>query len=110
VFVVHGVGWRPGQAITVTLAGRRPSPERPIVDGAGTFSYAINQDHEFFPGGLPPGTYHVIVTASGGARAEATFTVHAVPGPPGRPGSGAPSGAPPGGAPPGGAADVGGGR
>jgi Protein kinase domain len=103
VFVIHGEGWPPGQAVTVTLSGRGRSPERPIVDDAGTFSYAINQDHEFFRGGLPPGTYHVIVTDSGGARAEATFAVHAPPGGPGPPGGPPPGGAPPGGAPPGGA-------
>jgi hypothetical protein len=99
VFVVHGVGWPPGQAVTVTLAGRGASPERPIVDNAGTFSYAINQDHEFFRGGLPPGRYRVIVTSPGGARAEATFAVLPPPG-----------GPPPSGAPPDGAAGSGGAR
>jgi hypothetical protein len=89
VFVLHGVGWPPGRAVTVTLAGRGPSPDHPIVDNAGTFSYAINQDHEFFRGGLPPGTYHVIVTSSGGARAEATFAVHPPPGRSGPPPDGA---------------------
>jgi len=106
VFVVHGEGWTPGQAVTVTLAGRGASPERPIVDSAGTFSYAINQDHEFFGGGLPPGTYHVIVTSSGGARAEATFAVHPPPGSSGQPGG--PGNGSTGGAPPGGASDSGG--
>ena len=52
------------------------SPVHPVADSAGTFNYAINQTHEFFPGGLPPRTYHVIVTAPGGARAEAAFTVN----------------------------------
>jgi serine/threonine protein kinase len=91
VFVLHGEGWQPGQAVTVSLSGR-VSPMHPIVDEAGTFSYAINQDHEFFRGGLPPGTYHVLVTARSGARATATFTVH--PALPGAPGGGSP---PPGG-------------
>jgi serine/threonine protein kinase len=90
VFVLHGEGWTPGRAVTVTLSGRA-SPVHPIVDGAGTFNYAINQDHEFFRGGLPPGTYHVVVTAPGGARATASFVVHS--GGPGGPG-------PPGGSPP----------
>lgn len=85
--MLHGIGWTPGQTVTVALAGRRASPEHPVVDGQGTFSYAINQDHEFFRRGLPVGTYHVIVTASGGARAEASFTVRAPPGAPGGPGS-----------------------
>jgi serine/threonine protein kinase len=98
VFVLHGEGWTPGQAVTVALSGRA-SPVHPIVDEAGTFSYAINQDHEFFRGGLPAGTYHVLITAPDGARATASFTVHAAP--PG--GSGVPGSPPPGGqGPPGG--------
>ena len=94
VFVVHGESWKPGEKITVALSGRA-SPVHPIVDDAGTFNYAINQDHEFFRGGLPAGTYHVLVTAPGGTRARASFTVHASgPGPSGGPGG---SGQPPGG-------------
>ena len=79
VFVLHGVGWVPGQRVTVALAGMGTSPERPTVDSAGTFSYAINQGHEFFRGPLPPGTYHVVVTAPGGARAVASFVVQRPP-------------------------------
>ena len=75
-FVVFGGGWVPGSRLTVTLAGVGASPVHPVADSAGTFNYAINQTHEFFPGGLPPRTYHVIVTAPGGARAEAAFTVN----------------------------------
>ena len=91
-FVLHGEGWTPGQIVTVTLSGR-VSPVHPVVDEAGTFSYAINQDHEFFRGGLPPGTYHVVVTGRGGARATASFVVRdSEPGPPGA--------SPPGGSPP----------
>jgi serine/threonine protein kinase len=94
VFVVHGEGWKPGEKITVALSGRA-SDVHPIVDDAGTFNYAVNQDHEFFRGGLPAGTYQVLVTASGGTRARASFTVH--------PGGPAPSDGPGGsGQPPGG--------
>jgi len=81
VFVLHGIGWAPGQPVTVALADMRASPEHPIVDSAGTFSYAINQDHEFFPGPLPDGTYHVVVTAPDGTRAVASFVVRHPPGP-----------------------------
>ena len=91
VFVVHGEGWKPGEKITVALSGHA-SPVHPIVDDAGTFNYAINQDHEFFRGGLPAGTYRVLVTAHGGARAKASFTVH--------PSGPAPSGGPGGPGPP----------
>ena len=94
VFVVHGEGWKPGEKITVALSGHA-SPVHPIVDDAGTFNYAINQDHEFYRGGLPAGTYDVLITAPGGTRARASFTVHAGgPGPSGGPGG---SGQPPGG-------------
>jgi Protein kinase domain len=79
VFVLRGVGWVPGQRVTVALAGLRASPEHPVVDSAGTFSYAINQDHEFFRGPLPTGTYHVVVTVPDGARAVASFTVQRPP-------------------------------
>jgi serine/threonine protein kinase len=76
VFVVRGTGWTPGRRIKVTLTGRPVSPAMPIVDLAGTFNYAVNQNHEFFPGALPPGTYHIVVTSYGGSgRAEATFNV-----------------------------------
>ncbi|HTT00152.1 MAG TPA: serine/threonine-protein kinase [Streptosporangiaceae bacterium] len=89
IFVLRGEGWPVGRPVTVTLSGR-VSPEHPVVDDAGTFNYAINQDHEFFRGGLPPGTYRVVVTAPGGARAAASFLVHGGPNPP--PGSGPPAG------------------
>jgi Protein kinase domain len=92
VFVLHGVGWRAGQKVTVALSGR-VSPEHPVVDGEGTFSYAVNQDHEFFRGGLPLGSYRVVVTAPDGARATASFVV--------QPGPGGTGGPPPGSPPPG---------
>jgi hypothetical protein len=76
VFVVIGRGWKPGRIVTVALAGVRASPEHPVVDSAGTFNYAINQNHEFFRGGLPPRSYRVLAMASGGAMATASFTVN----------------------------------
>ncbi len=81
VFVLYGLGWPSGQPVTVALVGVRASPEHPIVDSAGTFSYAINQGHEFFPGALPAGTYRVVVTVPGGARAVTSFVVQPPPGP-----------------------------
>jgi Protein kinase domain len=93
VFVLHGEGWTPGQIVTVTLSGR-VSPVHPVVDRAGTFNYAINQDHEFFRGGLPTGTYHVVTTTPDGARAMASFVVRpGSPGPSPPPGHGPPPGA-----------------
>ncbi|HEU5419577.1 MAG TPA: protein kinase [Streptosporangiaceae bacterium] len=91
-FVVHGTGWGWGSHVSVRLTGPgvdKVSPVRPAVDGAGTFNYLINQDHEFFAGTLPAGVYHITVTGPGGARARAQFRV--VPPPPsGGPGSASP--------------------
>jgi hypothetical protein len=62
--------------VTVTLIGVGPSPVHPVADSAGNFNYAINQDHEFFRGGLPLRGYRVVVTAPGGGRATAGFLVN----------------------------------
>jgi hypothetical protein len=77
-FVVIGQGWPPGRPVTVTLAGVGKSPEHPVVDLAGSFSYLINQDHEFFPGGLPPGRYRVKITVPGAGQAVTSFLVDPV--------------------------------
>jgi len=77
VFVVHGTGFRPGDHVKVWLAGRPVSPARPVADQRGTFNYAVNQNHEFYPGRLPPGDYKVLVQAvGGGTKASATFQVN----------------------------------
>jgi hypothetical protein len=94
VFVLHGESWKPGEKVTVALSGH-VSPVHPVVDEAGTFNYAINQDHEFFRRGLPAGTYQVVVTAPGGIRARASFSVH--PGGPALSGGSGGSGPPQGG-------------
>ncbi len=75
VFVVHGQGWPPGKPVTVALVGIGSSWIHPVADSMGTFSYAINQDHEFFHGGLPVGTYTVRVTDGSGDGATANFAV-----------------------------------
>jgi hypothetical protein len=74
-FVVFGQGWAPGGTVTVRLAGVLAPPRHAVADSAGNFSYAINQNHEFFSGLLPLRVYRVVVTAPGGASASATFTV-----------------------------------
>ena len=74
-FVVFGLGWVPGSTVTVRLVGVAGPPRHVVADSAGNFSYAINQDHEFFSGGLPVRAYRVVVTAPAGASASATFTV-----------------------------------
>jgi Protein kinase domain len=75
VFVVHGQYWPVGTRVTVTLVGVGTSPIHPIVDAGGMFNYAINQDHEFFSGGLPVRLYAVRVTGANRASAEARFDV-----------------------------------
>src|SRR5215472_5451602 len=81
VFLIHGTGWPPLTRITVSLAGHGPSSYHPIADQAGTFNYAIDQAHLFFPGQLPPGTYRVLITGAG-HRVRLRFRVHPPP-PPG---------------------------
>jgi hypothetical protein len=74
-FVVFGGGWAPGSTVTIRLAGVAAPPEHTVTDSVGNFSYAINQDHEFFAGRLPVRAYRIVVTVPGGASASATFTV-----------------------------------
>jgi hypothetical protein len=103
VFVVHGNGFLPFTPITVNLVGVGSSRDRPLTDLQGSFNYAIDQGHYFFRGSIPPGTYSVLVTGSGGRSATISFTVHPpAPGPPpsGSPPPGYPSGPPPSGPPP----------
>jgi serine/threonine protein kinase len=78
-FLIHGTGWAPRSRVTVTLTGYGASPARPVVDLQGTFNYAVNQGHEFFPRQIPPGVYHVVVTGPGGRRARASFQVNLPP-------------------------------
>jgi hypothetical protein len=87
IFLIHGTGWVPRSRVTVSLAGHGVSPVRPVVDQKGTFNYAVNQQHEFFPQRIPPGVYHVVVTGPGGRRAGARFLVNTPP-----PGQGPPAG------------------
>jgi Protein kinase domain len=79
VFLIHGTGWVPRSRVTVTLDGYGHSPIRPVVDLTGTFNYAVNQGHEFSPRQLPPGVYHILVTAPGGRHARASFRVNPPP-------------------------------
>jgi serine/threonine protein kinase len=76
VFVIHGTGYVPFTRVTVGLAGHGVSSIRPVADLAGTFSYAIDQGHVFFSGLIPPGTYHVLVTAPGERTARVSFLVN----------------------------------
>jgi Protein kinase domain len=91
IFVIHGSGWIPHTQVTLDLAGRGVHRARITADDLGTFNYAINQEHEFFPGRMPPGTYLVVVIGAGGRRAHVRFQVAQAP-----PGAGPP----PGGSPP----------
>jgi len=82
VFVVHGSGFIPQTQVRVALVGVGVSRYRPFVDAKGTFNYAIDQGHQFFPGLIPPGPYTILATGAQGRRATASFTVVAPPGPP----------------------------
>jgi hypothetical protein len=85
VFVLHGSGWIPGRRMTVAMTGRGTSPDRPTVDQMGTFNYAINQNHEFYPGRMPPGWHEIVVTESGGGEARTSLRVVIPPPLPGSP-------------------------
>ncbi len=74
-FVVHGQNWPANRPVTLALVGVGAATIQLLADGAGTFNYVINQDHEFFADGLPPGTYTVRVADSAGASATARFRV-----------------------------------
>jgi serine/threonine protein kinase len=74
-FVVIGLNWPAGSAVTISLVGVATSPFHPPVDAAGMFNYVINQTHEFFRRGLPPGTYTVRVTDGATVRASARLSV-----------------------------------
>jgi hypothetical protein len=78
-FVIHGANWPPGTTVTIALSGAGDSPIHPVVDGAGSFNYAINQDHEFRRGLLRPGTYLVTVTGNAGQRATVKFDIQGPP-------------------------------
>jgi serine/threonine protein kinase len=87
LFVIHGTGFPRFTPVTVTIQGVGASPDHPVTDMQGTFNYAIDQGHVFFRQKIPPGTYEVVVTASGVPGVKATFEVNqaAAGGPPGPP-------------------------
>jgi hypothetical protein len=74
-FVVHGGYWPPGKPVTIELLGHGRAPVPPIADRQGTINYVINQDHEFFRQGLPPGIYTVRAVGADGRTATARFEV-----------------------------------
>jgi serine/threonine protein kinase len=76
VYIIHGTGFPPRTPVTVRLDGAGVSPDRPVADVQGTFSYAVDQGHRFFRGPIPPGDYRVVVTSSSGRTASASFTVN----------------------------------
>jgi serine/threonine protein kinase len=79
VFILYGTGFTPFAPVTVRLTGAgisRTSRFHPIADMQGTFSYAIDQGHYFFPGQIPAGTYTAQVATPGGGSVHVTFKVH----------------------------------
>ena len=54
VYVVHGSGFVPLTQVQVHLIGYGVASFRPTVDLKGTFNYAIDQGHVFFPGRSRP--------------------------------------------------------
>ena len=99
VYIIHGTGFRQFTTVTVQLVGVGVAPYQPVTstdqpttDIQGTFSYAVDQGHVFFTGPIPPGSYKVTASESGGLSASASFEVNAAAqgGPPVAPGQGPP--------------------
>jgi hypothetical protein len=92
-FVVHGYGWPPGGVVTLWVTGDGSAQKKLIVDGAGTFNYAIGHDPVFFRRRIPLGWHQVVATVPGVKTAYIRFHVIKVP-PPGSPppGEGGPLG------------------
>ena len=75
IFIIRGQWWPTGTPLTISLVGIGVSDVHPLADQTGSFNYAINQDHEFFAGLIPAGTYTVQVTDGAGASSRARFRV-----------------------------------
>jgi serine/threonine protein kinase len=76
VFVLHGSGFNPGRPVTITMAGKGVSPDRPLPDQAGSFNYAFDQGHHFFSGPIPTGSYSVTASTAGLPSVSARFRVY----------------------------------
>jgi serine/threonine protein kinase len=99
-FVIHGVGFVPREAVTISLGGVASS-DHPTADKEGTFNYVIDQGPSFFHSKpMPPGIYEVEATAPGGISADASFRVYSYNDQP--PITQVPPGPPPSNGPPGG--------
>jgi serine/threonine protein kinase len=75
VYVIYGEGFAARKRVTIRLVGVGVSPDPPVADSKGTFYYAIDQGHYFFPGAIPVGTYKVVVTGPGKRSASTSFLV-----------------------------------
>jgi len=76
VFILHGSGFPPGARVTLTIDGVHAAPAIVTTDAGGTFAYAFDQGHHFFPGQIPVRTYRVVVTTPGHGSATASFRVY----------------------------------
>jgi serine/threonine protein kinase len=77
IFRAYGYGWPPGRPLTLTLmhAGATDGSQQLSADPNGNFNDWINLDHTFVHGGLPQGSYLVVVSGPSGIHAAASFTV-----------------------------------
>jgi hypothetical protein len=76
VFILHGRGFPPDGRVTLKIDGVHAAPAIVTTDAGGTFGYAFDQGHHFFPGRIPVGTYSVVVTTPGLGSATASFRVY----------------------------------
>ena len=83
VYVVHGSGFIPLTQVQVHLIGHGVASFRPTADQKGTFNYAIDQGHVFFPGAIPAARTTSWSPEPVALRATTSFQVHpAAPPPP----------------------------
>jgi hypothetical protein len=100
-YVLHGVGFSADARVSVSVAESHAAPGQLTTDASGTFNYTLDQEHHFFAGPLPVGTYHCTASEPGQHGATATFRVYpaghvpAQPPPPPPPGGGQGQGQPP---------------
>ena len=72
VFVLYGYRWPPNRLVTLVLSGYNAPPEPVQVGLHGQFTFEIGQNHGFFHGPPPVGTYALVVSGLCGRPAVTT--------------------------------------
>jgi hypothetical protein len=70
--VLYGYRWPPNRLVTLVLSGYNAPPEPVQVGLHGQFTFEIGQNHGFFHGPPPVGTYALVVSGLCGRPAVTT--------------------------------------